>query len=104
LFGILAAMQQTFSNYGFVNLKFIMSVVFVMAASVVWRSGFLAMDPEVRLQFPALPYFLRSTRSGKGFTQPRKKIWGATVDSRLSARGLTALRLNRGNVFLKKKF
>jgi hypothetical protein len=28
----------------------------------------------------------------------------STVDSRLSARGLTALRLNRGNVFLKKKF
>jgi hypothetical protein len=27
-----------------------------------------------------------------------------TVDSRLSARGLTALRLNRGNVVLKKKF
>jgi hypothetical protein len=27
-----------------------------------------------------------------------------TVDSRLSARGLTALQLNRGNVFLKKKF
>jgi hypothetical protein len=27
-----------------------------------------------------------------------------TVDSRLSARGLTALRLNRCNVFLKKKF
>jgi hypothetical protein len=27
-----------------------------------------------------------------------------TVDSRLSARGLTAFRLNRGNVFLKKKF
>jgi hypothetical protein len=26
-----------------------------------------------------------------------------TVDPRLSARGLTALRLNRGNVFLKKK-
>ena len=25
----------------------------------------------------------------------------STVDSRLSARGLTALRLNRGNVFLK---
>jgi hypothetical protein len=29
---------------------------------------------------------------------------GNTVDSRLSARGLTALRLNRGNVFLKKIF
>jgi hypothetical protein len=27
-----------------------------------------------------------------------------TVDSRLSARGLTALWLNRGTVFLKKKF
>jgi hypothetical protein len=27
-----------------------------------------------------------------------------TVDSRLSASGLTALRLNRGNVFLKKIF
>jgi hypothetical protein len=28
----------------------------------------------------------------------------STVDSRFSARGLTALRLNRGNVFFKKKF
>jgi hypothetical protein len=36
------------------------------------------------------------------FTQPTTEI--NTVDSRLSARGLTALRLNRGNVFLKKKF
>jgi hypothetical protein len=33
----------------------------------------------------------------------KKKKESSTVDSRLSARGLTALRLNRGNVFLKKK-
>jgi hypothetical protein len=31
-------------------------------------------------------------------------FFACTVDSRLSTRGLTALRLNRGNVFLKKKF
>jgi hypothetical protein len=31
-------------------------------------------------------------------------IFVYTVDSRLSARGLTALRLKRGYVFLKKKF
>jgi hypothetical protein len=33
-----------------------------------------------------------------------KESNSTTVDSRLSARGLTALRLNSGNVFLKKKF
>jgi hypothetical protein len=38
-------------------------------------------------------------------TKPKgRSVKRYTVDSRLSARGLTALRLNRGNVFLKKKF
>jgi hypothetical protein len=39
-----------------------------------------------------------------GLLLSQQIVNGSTVDSRLSARGLTALRLNRGNVFLKKKF
>jgi hypothetical protein len=49
--------------------------------------------PEVRHQQPQLHLESRNVRF---------HIY--TVDSRLSARGLTALRLKRGNVFLKKKF
>jgi hypothetical protein len=47
---------------------------------------------------------------GSEGTAPPSLTWAMnrllqyTVDSRLSVRGLTALRLNRGNVFLKKKF
>jgi hypothetical protein len=41
---------------------------------------------------------------GTGETPVFYKLDKYTVDSRLSARGLTALRLNRGSVFLKKKF
>jgi hypothetical protein len=41
---------------------------------------FLATDPEVR--FPALPYFLRSSGSGTGSTQPREYKWGATWDKK----------------------
>jgi hypothetical protein len=33
---------------------------------------FLATDPEVRIRFPSLPDFLRSSGSGKGSTQPRE--------------------------------
>jgi hypothetical protein len=38
---------------------------------------FLATDPEVRVRFPALPVFLRSSGSGTGSTQPREYKWGA---------------------------
>jgi hypothetical protein len=41
----------------------------------------------------------------QGVSKRALQLWKLyTVDSRLSARGLTALRLNRGNVFLKKTF
>jgi hypothetical protein len=33
---------------------------------VVYWSEFLATDPEVRVRFPALPDFLRSSGSGTG--------------------------------------
>jgi hypothetical protein len=33
---------------------------------------FLATDPEVRVRFPALPEFLRSSDSEMGSTQPRE--------------------------------
>jgi hypothetical protein len=39
---------------------------------VVEWSEFLATDPEVRVRFPALPYFLRSCGSGTGSTEPRE--------------------------------
>jgi hypothetical protein len=40
-------------------------------ASVVW-SEFLVTDSEVRVRFPALPDFLRSSESATGFTQRRE--------------------------------
>jgi hypothetical protein len=44
----------------------------VMTTSVVEWSEFLAADPEVRVRFPALPDFLRSSESGTGSTQTRE--------------------------------
>jgi hypothetical protein len=41
-------------------------------------SEFLATDPEVRVSFPVLPDFLRSSGSGMGSTQPREYNCGAT--------------------------
>jgi hypothetical protein len=40
-----------------------------VTASVVWWSEFLATDPEVRVWFPVVPDFLRSSGSGTGSTQ-----------------------------------
>jgi hypothetical protein len=46
---------------------------------LLWSSAeFLAADPEVRVRFPALQDFLRSSVSGTGSTQPREYNWGAT--------------------------
>jgi hypothetical protein len=41
-------------------------------SSVVLRLEVLATDPEVRDRFPALPDFLRSSKSGTGSTQSRE--------------------------------
>jgi hypothetical protein len=39
----------------------------------LWSSGrFLDTDSEVRVRFPVLPHFLRSSGSGTGSTQPRE--------------------------------
>jgi hypothetical protein len=35
-------------------------------------SEFLAIDPEVRVRFPSLPDFLRSSGSGTEYIQPRE--------------------------------
>jgi hypothetical protein len=43
-----------------------------MITYVVYCSGFLATDPEVRVRSPALPNFLRGSGFGTGFTQPRE--------------------------------
>jgi hypothetical protein len=39
---------------------------------MVWWSEFLAADPEVRIRFPALPDFVRSSGSGTGCTHARE--------------------------------
>jgi hypothetical protein len=49
---------------GYLNL----STVFIL----------LSTDPGVRVRFPALPNFLRSSGSGTGSTQPREYNWGAS--------------------------
>jgi hypothetical protein len=61
----------------FSELNFLIHYVFLTASVVKW-SEFLATDPEVRVQFPALSHFLRSSGSGTGSTQPRNYNWGAT--------------------------
>jgi hypothetical protein len=45
--------------------------VYVIASVVQW-SEFLAIDAEVRVPFPALPDFLRSSAASTGSTQPRE--------------------------------
>jgi hypothetical protein len=45
-------------------------------------------DTEVRVLFPALPDFLRSSGSGTGFTQPREYNSGATWREKSSGSGL----------------
>jgi hypothetical protein len=47
-------------------------VYVVATASVFYWSDLLATDLEDRVQFPALPDFLRSSGSGTGSTQPRE--------------------------------
>jgi hypothetical protein len=49
-----------------------------LTASVIQRLKFLATHSEVRVRFPALSDFLRSSASGTGSTQPRKYNSGAT--------------------------
>jgi hypothetical protein len=55
-----------------INLYFKFTVNKIMNASVVYWSEFLPTDPEVRVRFPALPDFLRSSGSGTGSNQPRE--------------------------------
>jgi hypothetical protein len=49
-----------------------------VTTSVVKSSEFLAINPKVRIRFPALPDFLRSIGSGMGSTQPRQHKGGVT--------------------------
>jgi hypothetical protein len=52
------------------KLPFFQYIYDCVAASVVYRSEFLATDAEVR--FPELQDFLRSSGSGTGSIQPRE--------------------------------
>jgi hypothetical protein len=49
-------------------------------------SEFLATDPEVRVQFPVLPGYLRSSGSGTGSTQPHELLERKSSSSGLENR------------------
>jgi hypothetical protein len=49
----------------------IIIIIIIDRLSGQW-SGFLGIDPEVRVRFPAPPDFLKSSGSGTGSTQPRE--------------------------------
>jgi hypothetical protein len=53
-------------------LRFLFLYSVVSTASVVYWSEFLPTDPEIRVRFPALLDFLRSSGSGTESTQPRE--------------------------------
>jgi hypothetical protein len=53
------------TTFMYINIWYLYS----RTASVVWWSEFQATDPEVRVRFPALPDFLRSSGSETGYTQ-----------------------------------
>jgi hypothetical protein len=48
--------------------KYFTSCAFFCALSRIWT----ASDPEVRVRFPSLQEFLKSSGSGTGSTQPRE--------------------------------
>jgi hypothetical protein len=50
----------------------------------LWSSGqeFLVIDPEVRVRFPALPDFMRSSEPETRSTRPHECNWGATWKKR----------------------
>jgi hypothetical protein len=58
--------------------KYRLTKVSKLTASVVYWSLFLATDPEVRVRFPELPDFLRSSGSAMGSTQPCEYNRGTT--------------------------
>jgi hypothetical protein len=64
---VMGSVFRSFSSF-LIFTTFIVSMI----ASVVHYSEFLATDPEVRVRFPALPDFLRSSGSGTGSPQPRE--------------------------------
>jgi hypothetical protein len=73
--------------FTYMDCSFLLSP-YLMTASVVQWSEFLATDPEVRVRFPALPDFLRSSGSGMGSTLPREHNWGATWKKKFSGSSL----------------
>jgi hypothetical protein len=52
-------------------LIFFFFPIYLFISFALW-SEFLASDPEVRIRFPELPDFLRSSGSGTGSTLPRE--------------------------------
>jgi hypothetical protein len=54
------------------NFKILGRSTLSVTASVVQWSELLATDSELRVRFPTLPDFLRSSGSGTGSTQPRE--------------------------------
>jgi hypothetical protein len=97
--------QRTFRRNSLLNLQkqSQLPALFLAPPKRLLKLNYKTLHPvtlqhsvSVRVTVPYLVHCVGFQKSGN--------VSGVTVDSRLSARGLTALRLNRGNVFLKEKF
>jgi hypothetical protein len=75
--------RLTFWLYDAISQKMATFMTTAVRTSNPTGSGFLATDPEVRVRFPVLPDFLRSSGSGTGSTQPRELIWRESSGSGL---------------------
>jgi hypothetical protein len=65
-------LQDIVPNYELSTRTILLFILIKEIVFVVYRSEFLATDSEVRVRFPALPDFLRSSESGTGPNQPRE--------------------------------
>jgi hypothetical protein len=65
-----------YATAGVVTIITMSTVLLLCVLVKVTASVVLAIDPEVRVVFPALPDFLRSSGSGTGSTQPHEKLLG----------------------------
>jgi hypothetical protein len=72
-----STLQSVVENNVFALISYEMDMIYwnLCGFSSVPPQEFKVTDPEVRVRFPALPHFLRSSGSGTRSNQPREYTW-----------------------------